>query len=102
MSNFLLLSCVPCSIQQYQQQQNILHKYHINTYTIFYERSYNQNSTAGPQLELQTEKIADWEQERTRNRVALGTLLQINPNTQQVQIILRRIGAFNIRIRKKL
>ena len=47
---------------------------------------------------MQTEKIADWEKERNRNRVALGTLLQIDPHTQQVQIILRRIDAFNIQI----
>ena len=39
---------------------------------------------AAPQLEVQTEKQADWEQERVRNRVALGTLLQTDPNTQQV------------------
>ncbi|PWA51398.1 hypothetical protein CTI12_AA465000 [Artemisia annua] len=40
-------------------------------------------NTSTPQLEVQTEKLTEWEQERTRNRVALGTLLQIDPNTQQ-------------------
>ncbi|PWA41330.1 hypothetical protein CTI12_AA554730 [Artemisia annua] len=45
--------------------------------------AYNEGNTAGPQLEIQTERLTNWEQERTRNRVALGTLLQIDPNTQQ-------------------
>ncbi|PWA94672.1 helitron helicase-like domain-containing protein [Artemisia annua] len=45
--------------------------------------AYNQTSTQHPQLEVQTQRLSDWEQERTRNRVPLGTLLQIDPNTQQ-------------------
>ncbi|PWA97663.1 nucleic acid-binding, OB-fold protein [Artemisia annua] len=45
--------------------------------------AYNQNKPSVPPLQLQTERIADWEQERTRNRVPLGTLLLIDPNTQQ-------------------
>ncbi|PWA74622.1 hypothetical protein CTI12_AA250210 [Artemisia annua] len=45
--------------------------------------AYNQDNTQVPQLEVQTERLADWEQERTRNRVPLATLLQIDPNTQQ-------------------
>ncbi|PWA57414.1 hypothetical protein CTI12_AA407730 [Artemisia annua] len=44
---------------------------------------YNQNNPSVPPLQLQTERVADWEQERTGNRVPLGTLLQIDPNTQQ-------------------
>ncbi|PWA70344.1 Retrotransposon-like protein [Artemisia annua] len=51
--------------------------------------AYNQNNMAAPQLEVQTERLTDWEQERTRNRVPLGTLLQIDPNTQQDVMILR-------------
>ncbi|PWA39950.1 hypothetical protein CTI12_AA568330 [Artemisia annua] len=35
------------------------------------------------QLEVQTERLTDWHQERTRNRVPLTTLLQIDPKTQQ-------------------
>ncbi|PWA43373.1 hypothetical protein CTI12_AA534900 [Artemisia annua] len=50
---------------------------------------YNENPAAVPQLELQTERLTNWEQERTRNRVPLGTLLQIDPNTQQEVMILR-------------
>ncbi|PWA94201.1 hypothetical protein CTI12_AA062540 [Artemisia annua] len=44
---------------------------------------YNQNDTQLPQLEVQTQRLTDWEQDRTRNRVPLATLLQIDPNTQQ-------------------
>ncbi|PWA41420.1 hypothetical protein CTI12_AA553090 [Artemisia annua] len=44
---------------------------------------YNQNNPSVPPLQLQTERMADWEQERSRNRVPLGTLLLIDPNTQQ-------------------
>ncbi|PWA70552.1 hypothetical protein CTI12_AA287650 [Artemisia annua] len=44
---------------------------------------YSQTNTVAPQLEVQTERLTDWEQERNRNRVPLGTLLQIDPNTQQ-------------------
>ncbi|PWA97533.1 nucleic acid-binding, OB-fold protein [Artemisia annua] len=51
--------------------------------------AYNENPAAVPQLELQTERLTNWEQERTRNRVPLGTLLQIDPNTQQEVMILR-------------
>ncbi|PWA88045.1 nucleic acid-binding, OB-fold protein [Artemisia annua] len=46
--------------------------------------AYNENTTPVPQLEVQTERLANWEQERTRNRVALDTLLQIDPNTQLI------------------
>ena len=49
-----------------------------------YSCRYKEDNTAPPQLEIQTESLADWEQERTRNRVALGTLIQIDPKTQQV------------------
>ncbi|PWA38716.1 hypothetical protein CTI12_AA558750 [Artemisia annua] len=45
--------------------------------------AYNQTSTQHPQLEVQTQRLSDWEQERTRDRVPLGTLLQIDQNTQQ-------------------
>ncbi|PWA64796.1 nucleic acid-binding, OB-fold protein [Artemisia annua] len=45
--------------------------------------AYNENNPSIPQLGLQTKRLADWEQERARNRVPLGTLLQIDPNTQQ-------------------
>ncbi|PWA97314.1 nucleic acid-binding, OB-fold protein [Artemisia annua] len=45
--------------------------------------AHNQDSTSFPRLEVQTERLTDWEKERTRNRVPLGTLLQIDPNTQQ-------------------
>ncbi|PWA35351.1 nucleic acid-binding, OB-fold protein [Artemisia annua] len=48
-----------------------------------------QSTNPTPQLELQTERLTDWEQERTRNRVPLATLLQIDPNTQQDVMILR-------------
>ncbi|PWA42865.1 nucleic acid-binding, OB-fold protein [Artemisia annua] len=48
-----------------------------------YGGTYNQNNTCFPQLEVQTERLTDWEKERNRNRVPLGTLLQIDPNTQQ-------------------
>ncbi|PWA59945.1 nucleic acid-binding, OB-fold protein [Artemisia annua] len=45
--------------------------------------AYNQDNAQVPQLEVQTERLVDWEQERTQNRVPLATLLQIDPNTQQ-------------------
>ncbi|PWA46881.1 hypothetical protein CTI12_AA504390 [Artemisia annua] len=48
---------------------------------------YNENNPSIPQLGLQTERLADWEQERARNRVPLGTLLQIDPNTQQQRVL---------------
>ncbi|PWA40736.1 hypothetical protein CTI12_AA556890 [Artemisia annua] len=44
---------------------------------------YNETNTAVPQLEVQTERLTNWEQERNRNRVPLATLLQIDPKTQQ-------------------
>ncbi|PWA61429.1 hypothetical protein CTI12_AA168140 [Artemisia annua] len=47
------------------------------------ENRYSETNTVAPQLEVQTERLTDWEQERNRNRVPLGTLLQIDPNTQQ-------------------
>ena len=46
---------------------------------------YDNQNTEAPQLELQSKRLTDWQQERTRNRVPLGTLLQIDPNTQQVR-----------------
>ncbi|PWA45825.1 hypothetical protein CTI12_AA514160 [Artemisia annua] len=45
--------------------------------------AYKNTNTVAPQLVVQTERLTDWEQERSRNRVPLGTLLQIDPNTQQ-------------------
>ncbi|PWA48305.1 hypothetical protein CTI12_AA492340 [Artemisia annua] len=45
--------------------------------------AFNQNNAQVLQLEVQTERLTDWEQERARNRVPLATLLQIDPNTQQ-------------------
>ncbi|PWA71280.1 nucleic acid-binding, OB-fold protein [Artemisia annua] len=44
---------------------------------------YNEANAVGPQLEVQTERLTNWEQERNRNRVPLATLLQIDPKTQQ-------------------
>ncbi|PWA59297.1 nucleic acid-binding, OB-fold protein [Artemisia annua] len=58
--------------------------------------SYNQDNTAAPQLEVQTERLIDWEQERTRNRVALGTLLQIDPNTQQRVLFTQEVMILQI------
>ncbi|PWA95462.1 hypothetical protein CTI12_AA022180 [Artemisia annua] len=55
----------------------------ILTGTIANRIMYNQANTVAPRLEVQTERLTDWEQERNRNRVPLGTLLQIDPNTQQ-------------------
>ncbi|PWA82899.1 hypothetical protein CTI12_AA175880 [Artemisia annua] len=45
--------------------------------------AYNADNTQVPQIEVHTERLNDWEQEKTRNRVPLATLLQIDPNTQQ-------------------
>ncbi|PWA44861.1 nucleic acid-binding, OB-fold protein [Artemisia annua] len=45
--------------------------------------AYNETNAAAPQLEVQTERLTNWEQERNRNRVPLATLLQIDPKTQQ-------------------
>ncbi|PWA64738.1 nucleic acid-binding, OB-fold protein [Artemisia annua] len=51
--------------------------------------AYNQQDMQSSQLELRTEKSTDWDQERNRNRVPLGTLMQIDPNTQQEVMILQ-------------
>ncbi|PWA63286.1 hypothetical protein CTI12_AA353860 [Artemisia annua] len=48
-----------------------------------YKYSYNQLNIGVPQLEVQTDKFTNWEEERNRNRVPLATLLQIDPKTQQ-------------------
>ncbi|PWA82289.1 nucleic acid-binding, OB-fold protein [Artemisia annua] len=45
--------------------------------------AYNGANTAGLQLEVQTERLTNWEEERNRNRVPLATLLQTDPKTQQ-------------------
>ncbi|PWA42436.1 serine/threonine/dual specificity protein kinase, catalytic domain-containing protein [Artemisia annua] len=45
--------------------------------------AYNTKNTQVPRIEVHSEKLNDWEQEKTRNRVPLATLLQIDPNTQQ-------------------
>ncbi|PWA65074.1 DNA helicase PIF1, ATP-dependent [Artemisia annua] len=45
--------------------------------------AYNVGNMQAPQIEVHSERSAEWEQERTRNRVPLATLLQIDPNTQQ-------------------
>ncbi|PWA46253.1 helitron helicase-like domain-containing protein [Artemisia annua] len=49
--------------------------------------AYNADNTRVPQLELHSKKLKDWEQEKTRNRVPLITLLQIDPSTQQEVLI---------------
>ncbi|PWA49983.1 hypothetical protein CTI12_AA480530 [Artemisia annua] len=49
-----------------------------------YKYSYNQLNIGVPQLEVQTDKFTNWEEERNRNRVPLATLLQIDPKTQQL------------------
>ncbi|PWA86362.1 nucleic acid-binding, OB-fold protein [Artemisia annua] len=46
--------------------------------------AYNQANITVPQLEIQTERLVNWEEERNRNRVPLATLLQIDPKTQQM------------------
>ncbi|PWA39687.1 hypothetical protein CTI12_AA569690 [Artemisia annua] len=43
----------------------------------------NEANAIGPRLEVQTERLTSWEQERNRNRVPLATLLQIDLKTQQ-------------------
>ncbi|PWA60863.1 hypothetical protein CTI12_AA378500 [Artemisia annua] len=58
--------------------------------------AYNQNNPTIPPLQLQTERSADWEQERTRNRVALGTLLLIDPNTQQRVLFTQDVKILNV------
>ncbi|PWA48080.1 nucleic acid-binding, OB-fold protein [Artemisia annua] len=45
--------------------------------------AYNETNAAVPKLQVQTERLTNWEQERNRNRVPLATLLQIDPKTQQ-------------------
>ncbi|PWA48229.1 Replication protein A 70 kDa DNA-binding subunit B [Artemisia annua] len=45
--------------------------------------AYNKANASGPHLQVQTERLTSWDQEKTRNRVPLGTLLQIDPKTQQ-------------------
>ncbi|PWA36733.1 nucleic acid-binding, OB-fold protein [Artemisia annua] len=45
--------------------------------------AYNEANATGPQLEVQTERLTNWEDERNRNRVPLATLLQTDPKTQQ-------------------
>ncbi|PWA70993.1 DNA helicase Pif1-like protein [Artemisia annua] len=57
---------------------------------------YNQNNPTTPPLQLQTERSADWEQERSRNRVALGTLLLIDPNTQQRVLFTQDVMILNV------
>ncbi|PWA59112.1 helitron helicase-like domain-containing protein [Artemisia annua] len=57
---------------------------------------YNESNTVAPQLEIQTERFTNWEQERTRNRVALGTLLQIDPNTQQRVLFTQEVMILRI------
>ncbi|PWA74472.1 hypothetical protein CTI12_AA159500 [Artemisia annua] len=44
---------------------------------------YNKTNTTGAHLQVQTQRLTGWELERNRNRVPLGTLLQIDPKTQQ-------------------
>ncbi|PWA34938.1 nucleic acid-binding, OB-fold protein [Artemisia annua] len=44
---------------------------------------YNQANMIVPQLDVQTERLTNWKEERNRNRVPLATLLQIDPKTQQ-------------------
>ncbi|PWA99677.1 nucleic acid-binding, OB-fold protein [Artemisia annua] len=45
--------------------------------------AYNAANTATGQLQVQTERLTNWEDERNRNRVPLATLLQIDPKNQQ-------------------
>ncbi|PWA53203.1 hypothetical protein CTI12_AA447140 [Artemisia annua] len=55
-------------------------------YHYFNFAAYNE---LGNRLEKNNLILTDWEQEETRNRVPLATLLQIDPNTQQNVMILR-------------
>ncbi|PWA63481.1 hypothetical protein CTI12_AA311720 [Artemisia annua] len=55
-------------------------------YHYFNFAAYNE---LGSRLEKKNPILTDWEQEKTRNRVPLATLLQIDPNTQQDVTILR-------------
>ncbi|PWA81780.1 nucleic acid-binding, OB-fold protein [Artemisia annua] len=57
---------------------------------------YNESNTSTPQLEVRTERLTEWEQERTRNRVVLGTLLQIDPNTQQRVLFTQEVMILRI------
>ncbi|PWA52273.1 hypothetical protein CTI12_AA448170 [Artemisia annua] len=45
--------------------------------------AYNQANASRGHIQVQTQRLTSWEQERNRNRVPLGTLLQIDPKTQQ-------------------
>ncbi|PWA34574.1 nucleic acid-binding, OB-fold protein [Artemisia annua] len=45
--------------------------------------AYNQPTIAIPQLEVQSDRLPNWADERNRNRVPLATLLKIDPKTQQ-------------------
>ncbi|PWA53103.1 nucleic acid-binding, OB-fold protein [Artemisia annua] len=47
--------------------------------------AYSDANMTIPQLDIHTERLTNWEEERNRNRVPLATLLQIDPKTQQVQ-----------------
>ncbi|PWA36686.1 nucleic acid-binding, OB-fold protein [Artemisia annua] len=57
--------------------------------------AYNQENTQTPQLQVHTERSTDWAQERNRNRVPLGMLIQIDPNTQQEVMILQVDTAYD-------
>ncbi|PWA61998.1 nucleic acid-binding, OB-fold protein [Artemisia annua] len=48
-----------------------------------YKYRYNEANASGGHIQVQTQRLTSWEQERNRNRVPLGTLLQIDPKTQQ-------------------
>ncbi|PWA76186.1 nucleic acid-binding, OB-fold protein [Artemisia annua] len=45
--------------------------------------AYNETQARPAQLQVQTKRLTNWEDERNRNRVPLATLLQIDPKTQQ-------------------
>ncbi|PWA84949.1 hypothetical protein CTI12_AA155200 [Artemisia annua] len=44
---------------------------------------HNETDTRPTQLQVQTERLTNWEDEKNRNRVPLVTLLQIDPKTQK-------------------
>ncbi|PWA90538.1 helitron helicase-like domain-containing protein [Artemisia annua] len=82
----VILAVSSCYLKRYGG----IHRHLLYTLFIYIVRFYltayllyNQENAQAPQLEVQTERLTDWEQERSRNRVPLGTLLQIDPNTQQ-------------------
>ncbi|PWA99316.1 hypothetical protein CTI12_AA009830 [Artemisia annua] len=56
---------------------------HILILNHSYKHSYNEPTTTIPQLEIQTDRLTNWEDEKNRNRVPFATLLQIDPKTQQ-------------------